>query len=71
MPMTNRPNGTIARVSKLPTCNVHGDHPAAYDCSIIYNGRRVWAFICEDLFRDPALGAGLGIGRGQKLEVEE
>lgn len=62
-------NGTIARVAKLPVCDVHGDHDAAYDASIIHNGRRTWAFICEELFQDPRSGAALGIGRGQKLEV--
>ena len=61
------PNGEVVLVAKLPKCDIHSDHPAAYDCSILYNGRRTWANICEELFQDPALGAGLGIGRGQRL----
>lgn len=62
---------TTAKVARLPKCDIHSDHDAEYDCSIIYNGRRVWANICQELFDDPALGAGLGTGRGQKLLVEE
>lgn len=59
--------GHEVKVPTLPPCDIHGDHPAAYDCSIIYNGRRTWANICQALFDEPALGAHTGIGRGQKL----
>ena len=61
--------GEEVAVIALPICDVHGDHQAEYDCSIIYNGRRTWAYICQALFDDPAMGAGLGMGRGQRLVV--
>lgn len=64
-------NGTVAYVTELPVCDIHGDHDADYDASIVYNGRRTWANVCEALFKDPALRAGLGTGRGQKLEVRK
>lgn len=59
--------GEYAIVAQHQTCNIHGDHPAYADCSINYNGRRTWAYICKDLFDDPALGARLGMGLGQVL----
>lgn len=59
--------GEFAIVATIPTCNIHSDHPAYADASINYNGRRTWAYICKDLFDDPALGAHLGMGRGQVL----
>lgn len=62
-------NGTVAYVVRKPACDIHGDHDADYDASIVYNGRRTWAFICQELFDNPELGAAVGTGRGQKLEV--
>jgi hypothetical protein len=64
-------NGTVAYVTQLPKCDIHTDHEAQYDASIRINGRRTWANICEELFKDPTLGASLGTGRGQKLEVRK
>lgn len=61
---------TTATVSKLPPCNIHGgEHSAAYDASIRFdNGRRVWAFVCEDAFK--SMDGHLGTGRGQKLILD-
>lgn len=64
-------NGTVAYVTKKPTCDIHGDHAADYDASIVFNDRRVWANICEAVFKNPAAGASLGTGRGQRLVVRE
>lgn len=54
-------------VSKLPTCDIHaGQHDAAYDASIIVEGRgRTWANVCEAAFRE--FGGQLGTGKGQRL----
>lgn len=58
---------TAVTVTKLPTCDVHaGAHDAAYDASIIVEGRgRTWANVCEAAFRD--FGGQLGTGKGQRL----
>jgi len=61
-------NGTVAYVTRLPKCDIHGDHDALYDASIVYNGRRTWAMVCQESFDQ--LGGHLGLGRGQRLEVQ-
>lgn len=62
-------NGTVAKVATIPMCDVHDkSHPAAFDAAIKHNGRRVWAFVCEEAFE--AGEGALGLGRGQRLEVE-
>lgn len=64
-------NGTVAYVAKLPDCDIckfdnDAVSPAAYD------GRTKsghWAFMCEEHF--DLHGVGVGLGKGQKLEVEK
>jgi hypothetical protein len=63
-------NGTVAYVGRIPTCDIHGDHPAAYDIGYIpHGGRTVWGFVCEALFKE--YGGRLGTGVGQKLELRQ
>lgn len=61
-------NGTVAYVSKLPTCDLHGDHEARYDLKIPGDGR--WGNVCEELY-DGWGRPELGLGRGQRLEVAQ
>jgi len=58
---------TVAKVAKLPTCDVCGDGEtlAKYDGKTIMGP---WAMMCPEHFK--VYGLGLGLGVGQKLEVE-
>jgi hypothetical protein len=61
------PNTKVV-VDELPSCSfVHGTRepePALYDGATIHGP---WAFMCEEHFR--LYGLGLGLGKGQRLEV--
>jgi hypothetical protein len=56
--------GYIARVPKLPACDVCGE-PAAVDGKTVHGP---WAYLCPKHFR--VLGVGLGLGKGQVLVLE-
>lgn len=57
-----------AEVFHMPKCDIHQKrHDAQYDCSVSLVGGRTWAYICEEIFQDPAYRAALGTGKGQKL----
>jgi len=60
---------TVAKVRELPKCDfckMDGvDKPAEYDGKT-YPGP--WAYMCKEHFLEH--GIGLGLGRGQKLEVQ-
>jgi len=54
---------TVVKVERLPACNFCGR-------VAIYDGRTKegpWAYMCERCF--PVHGKGLGLGKGQKLEI--
>ena len=57
-----------ARVKELPTCDFCKEDfqvtPATYDGKTSYGP---WAMMCEYHFK--MYGVGLGLGKGQKLEV--
>ena len=55
----------IVKVTKLPDCDMCKDTQATYDARISTGG---WGFLCYDCFQ--LYGVGLGLGKGQKLEVE-
>ena len=60
---------TIVAVSRLPDCDVC---PAGHQLAAHYDGRTKrgpWAYMCEDHFQE--LGVGLGLGRGQRLQVKD
>lgn len=57
---------TTATVESLPACDIHGDHPAAYDART-RTGQ--WGFLCEAAFREH--GVGLGTGKGQRLRLRD
>lgn len=62
--------GTTARVYELPKCDFCKDQ--GVDREAHYDGRTVngmWAFMCTEHFN--AIGSGLGMGRGQRLILEE
>lgn len=66
-------NGTVAYVAELPECDIHkfvlGD---ATPVQAAYDGKTKggpWANMCEECF--PIHGVGLGLGRGQRLEVQK
>jgi hypothetical protein len=57
--------GEIARVSKIPRCDIRGcSNDAGYDGK---TNLGPWAYMCEKHFKE--LGIGLGTGKGQKLVV--
>jgi hypothetical protein len=60
-------NGFEVRVAALPKCDLCVDGTlAAYDART-KNG--VWGWLCEEHFA--RRGVGLGVGKGQRLIVEE
>lgn len=66
MPSSSKP-GEVALVSKLPFCDIHGA-----PCMAVYDAKTPhgpWAFMCQEVFDD--MKCELGLGRGQRLEVEE
>ena len=55
-------------VDELPDCDICKEEDKQTKAS--YDGKTkhlVWAYMCEDCFQE--YGAGLGLGRGQKLIV--
>lgn len=55
---------TTAQVTTLPKCDICTAQTAQYDAM---TNRGPWAYMCQGCFED--YGVGLGLGRGQKLEV--
>ena len=63
-------NGTTAKVSQLPTCDVHRYEKFVNGVPALYDARTTrgpWAHMCQECFDQ--LGIGLGRGKGQRLEV--
>ena len=59
---------TETLVDSFPPCDLNPAHgPAAYDARV--QGLSSWAYQCEECFA--ALGAGLGLGLGQRLVLRE
>ena len=56
---------TQVEVSHLPLCDTCQQHEAKYDARILATG---WANVCEVCFE--FYGCRLGIGKGQRLVVE-
>ena len=62
--------GTTAHVAKLPKCDFCKDDKV--DKYALYDGKTIngmWAFMCDAHFA--LYGTGLGMGRGQRLILEE
>lgn len=62
----------IARVAKLPECDIHKYEQGKPGVPAAYDGKTVqgpWANMCEPCFASH--GVGLGTGRGQRLVVGE
>ncbi len=59
-------NATIVTMAKIPDCSFcDPTKPAKYDGKTTMGP---WAYLCE--FHYNVFGIGLGMGRGQKLELE-
>jgi len=62
---------TKTYIDILPDCSFHQEmgvkRLALFDGRI--KGRRSWAYMCDTCFE--AHGVGLGLGRGQRLEVRD
>jgi len=60
-------NKTV-KMDKYPTCDVPGcNEEAHYDAKTYMGGK--WAYLCEEHFK--VWGYGLGLGKGQLLELRE
>jgi len=61
---------TEVTVPELPECDIHKQYVAGVPA--LYDGKTVhgpWAYMCQPCF--DALGVGLGLGKGQRLIVQD
>lgn len=64
-------NWTTAKVTEIPECSfceISGNEPkpAVYDAKSRLPGG-VWGYMCEQCFN--MFGVGIGLGKGQRLEL--
>jgi hypothetical protein len=61
-----RRRGAVARVSRIPSCDIRGcSRDAVVDGKTVHG---FWGYLCYVHFM--SLGVGLGIGKGQVLVLE-
>ena len=68
-PIVNKVKHTTTTVSVIPNCDICSPD---LNVSAVYDGRTTqgsWAFMCEKHFKQ--IGRGLGLGLGQRLELEK
>ena len=57
---------TVVKVAVIPPCDLGQTHGPAYADAQLRGGP--WAYVCEPCFDQH--GCELGLGRGQRLELE-
>lgn len=62
-------NGTVTRVSSIPSCDINPEHGPAYADASLSRLRGTWGYVCKPCFE--LHGGRLGLGKGQILRLYE
>lgn len=60
-------NNTLVLMDRIPVCDIVPEHGDAYADAKTTQGS--WGYLCRDCFDH--MGVGLGLGRGQRLELRD
>lgn len=67
--MTQTDDYTVARVAGVPHCDFCQHYEAIVDAQTLYRGS--WAFMCDGCWSVHGFYGVLGLGKGQRLELDK